>query len=97
MKPFEELAESDDKGSVPMSELFEMAIESVYGEIETDPFICCECNADGCHFTTYDEQGTEYFLVIHRDWNIDFWANKDHLNFNRWPLYQKLIKWKFIK
>jgi hypothetical protein len=97
VRKFEELAESSETGFVPMSELFDIVIEEIYGEIELDPFVACKVNNDCCSFETEDEEGKRYCLVIGRNWGIDFWVDNLPLHFNRWALYKKLIEWKFLK
>jgi hypothetical protein len=96
-KTWSDLATELPDETIPLSNLIDLAIRQVYGDIDLDPFVTCECDDTQWEFSVRMSDDDELRLTVDKKFCINFWCNEKPLHFNQAPLYAKLYQWGFLK
>jgi hypothetical protein len=93
---FADLASELLDETIPLSILFDIVIEQLYGKVELDSFVSCTLEGETWNFSCNDVDNHTYTLLIGSDWSLSMFCNDIPLHFNQYPLYKKLFEWNFL-
>ena len=95
---FNELGNIQNDNTVPMSNLYDIAIKTIYGNVDLSSFVSCTIDDDNkWTFFTYDYNDIKLELNIYNNLKIEFLANNIVVNFDTTFVYNKLIEYLNIK
>ena len=94
---FNELGNIQDDNTVLMSNLYDIAIKTIYGNVDLSSFVSCTIDDNKWTFFTYDYNDIKLELNIYNNLKIEFLSNNIVVNFDTTFVYNKLIEYLNIK
>lgn len=99
-RTFENLDKPLPDGTIPFFVLFDMAVKQVHESIKLPEELTCSFGEDLTDITSAfkTEDGIKFRMIIwKKDWHICFYSETVPIHCNKYPLYQKLFDWGFLK
>lgn len=90
---FNELGNIQNDNTVPMSNLYDIVIKTIYGNVDLSSFVSCTIDDNMWTFFTYDYNDIKLELNIYNNLKIEFLSNNIVVNFDLIPVYNKLIEY----